>query len=135
MPQAVAKPDPDHPITVEPTPGRVVVRAGGRIIADTTRALTLREADHPPVQYLPPDAVAPGVLHPTPTSTTCAYKGQASYYALVTDDGEVPDAVWSYKTPKPIAAAIAGYVAFYPQHVDLTVEPAPEQTTQPEPAA
>lgn len=46
-------PGPSHPISVEPTPGRVLVRLGERVVADTYTALTLRESDYPPVQYVP----------------------------------------------------------------------------------
>ena len=46
-------PGPDHPITVEPAGGRVVVRAGGRMLADSAQALVLREASYPPMYYLP----------------------------------------------------------------------------------
>src|SRR5262245_57042293 len=46
-------PGPDHPITITPTKGRVQVKFGGRVIADTTRAMTLQEANYPPVQYIP----------------------------------------------------------------------------------
>ncbi|HLY54777.1 MAG TPA: DUF427 domain-containing protein, partial [Stellaceae bacterium] len=46
-------PGPDHPITVIPHGGRVVVRLGGRVIADSRDALTLREATYPAVQYIP----------------------------------------------------------------------------------
>jgi uncharacterized protein (DUF427 family) len=54
MPERTVKlPGPDHPITIEPNPGRVVVALGGRVIADTRAALTLREANYPPVQYIP----------------------------------------------------------------------------------
>ena len=42
-------PGPDHPITIEPTTARVVARVGGTVVADSTRALTLREASYPPV--------------------------------------------------------------------------------------
>jgi uncharacterized protein (DUF427 family) len=41
---------PDHPISVEANPSRVVVKVGGKIIADTHDALTLREASYPPVR-------------------------------------------------------------------------------------
>jgi uncharacterized protein (DUF427 family) len=44
---------PDHPISIEANPSRIVVKIGGRIIADTSAALTLREASYPPVQYIP----------------------------------------------------------------------------------
>ena len=46
----VLTPGPDHPITIERNPNRVQVRAGGTLIADTANALTLREANYPPVQ-------------------------------------------------------------------------------------
>ena len=46
-------PGPDHPITIEPNPKRVRVVFNGRVVADSTRALTLREASLRPVQYIP----------------------------------------------------------------------------------
>jgi len=46
-------PGPDHPITITPASGRVVVRFGGEVIADTTHALELREASYPAVLYIP----------------------------------------------------------------------------------
>jgi hypothetical protein len=49
----VRQPGPDHPITIEPKPARVLVRVAGRVVADTRNALTLREAGHQPVQYIP----------------------------------------------------------------------------------
>src|SRR6476660_4699256 len=51
-------PGPDHPISIEANPSRVVVKVGGKIIADTTNALTLREASYPAVQYIPRRDVA-----------------------------------------------------------------------------
>jgi uncharacterized protein (DUF427 family) len=46
-------PGPDHPISIQPNPARVVVSVAGRVVADTRNALTLREASYPPVQYIP----------------------------------------------------------------------------------
>ncbi|SHN01489.1 DUF427 domain-containing protein [Actinacidiphila paucisporea] len=119
MERTVKIPGPDHPITVEPHPSRVVVRAGGQVVADTTRALTLREGSYPPVHYIPLDDVQPTALVPSDTVTYCSYKGDASYFSLVTTDGTVADAVWTYDKPYDAVAAIAGHVAFYPQHVEL----------------
>jgi len=45
--------------------------------------------------------------------TTCAWKGQASYYSLMVDGELNPDAVWYYPDPKPEAAQIKGRVAFW----------------------
>jgi uncharacterized protein (DUF427 family) len=120
MERTVKTPGPDHPITVEPHPSRVVVRAGGRVIAETTRALTLREASYPPVLYIPLPDVEPTALESTDSRTYCPYKGDASYFSLVTADGTVTDAVWTYDKPYDAVGEIAGHVAFYPQHVELT---------------
>ena len=46
-------PGPDHPITIEPNRKRVRVVFNGRVVADTTHALTLREASLRPVLYIP----------------------------------------------------------------------------------
>ena len=44
---------PDHPITIEPAGHRVTVTSAGQTIADSERAVTIREANYPPVQYIP----------------------------------------------------------------------------------
>ncbi|MFJ4410111.1 DUF427 domain-containing protein [Streptomyces sp. NPDC088910] len=119
MARTVKTPGPDHPITVEPNSERIVVRAAGKVIADTTHALTLREADYPPVQYIPLADVEADALRPTESQTYCPYKGDASYYSLVTADGEITDAVWTYEKPYDAVGTIAGHVAFYPQHVEV----------------
>jgi uncharacterized protein (DUF427 family) len=114
----VLVPGPDHPITIEPTDARVTVRAGGRVIADTAKALTLREAAYPPVQYIPLADVDPGVLEPSDHTSYCPFKGDASYYGLRVGDEVSPAAVWTYPEPHDAAARIAGHVAFYPDRVD-----------------
>jgi uncharacterized protein (DUF427 family) len=45
----ILQPGPDHPITVEHNPARVVVTLAGTKIADTQDALTLRESTYPAV--------------------------------------------------------------------------------------
>jgi len=46
-------PGPDHPISIEPNSAGIVVSVAGHVIADSRNALTFREADYPPVQYIP----------------------------------------------------------------------------------
>jgi uncharacterized protein (DUF427 family) len=116
-------PGADHPITVTPSAARVVVRLGDTVLADTTASVELREAGYPPVHYLPPDALDPAVLRPAATTTYCPYKGEASYYTLAVDGDEAVDAVWTYRAPYPAVEQIAGRLAFYPDKVDITVEP------------
>ena len=114
-------PGPDHPITVEPASGRVVVRVGGRIIADTDKALTLREAGYPAVQYVPLADIDHDAIRETETHTYCPYKGDASYYTIATADGELTDAIWTYAQPYAAVADIAGHAAFYADRVEITV--------------
>jgi uncharacterized protein (DUF427 family) len=97
-----------------------VARIGTQIVADTTRALTLREASYPPVQYIPIQDVDQALLTASATQTYCPYKGDASYYSI-TADGARPDAVWSYREPYDAVADIAGHVAFYTDQVDIVV--------------
>lgn len=114
-------PGPDHPITIEPTDGRVVVRAGGAVIADTTTALTLSEASYAPVQYVPLGDVDPAVLRPSDKQTYCPFKGDASYYSVTTPAGDLEDVIWTYEDPYPAVGAIAGHVAFYAHRVELAI--------------
>lgn len=118
-------PGPDHPITIEKTGQRVLARVGDRVVADTARALTLREADYPPVHYIPLDDVDQTLLTPTETQTYCPYKGDASYYSIDLDgsggasSSSLTDAVWSYREPYEAVAPIAGHVAFYTDRVTV----------------
>lgn len=63
--------------------------------------------------YFPPDSVKKQFFEPSPTHTTCPWKGLASYYTLNVDGKQNPDAAWYYPQPKPAAAQIKDYVAFW----------------------
>jgi uncharacterized protein (DUF427 family) len=114
-------PGPEHPITIEPAGVRVVARVGAQIVADTTRALTMREASYPPVHYIPLEDVDQTLLTASATQTYCPYKGDASYYGIAAADGERADAVWSYREPYDAVADIAGHVAFYTDRAGVVV--------------
>ncbi|TDV55395.1 DUF427 domain-containing protein [Actinophytocola oryzae] len=122
MSREIKTPGPDHPITVEKHPARVVVRVGDQVVADTTAALALREADYPVVPYIPLADVDQALLKDSDTTTYCPFKGDASYYSLVTGAGEVTDAIWTYREPYPAVADIAGHVAFYANKVTIGEE-------------
>jgi uncharacterized protein (DUF427 family) len=76
-------PGPEHPITVERNPARVVVVVAGRVIADTRESVTLWKASYAPVQYVPRKDVDMSVLEPTAHATFCPYKGDCAYYSIV----------------------------------------------------
>jgi len=112
-------PGPEHPITIEATDQRFVVRANGQVVADSSATLTLQEAAYPPVQYFPLADVDETLLRGSSTSTYCPYKGDASYYSIAGPEGDIEDAVWTYVDPYPAVSAIAGYLAFYPNRVSI----------------
>jgi uncharacterized protein (DUF427 family) len=118
----VFNPGPVIPITVEGNPNRVVVSAGGKVIADTVDALTLREAGYPPVQYIPPEDVDMSLLEPTSHATHCPYKGDASYFSIPIGGERSGNAAWTYKAPYDAVAQIENHIAFYPDRVDAIEE-------------
>ncbi|MEU4407447.1 DUF427 domain-containing protein [Streptosporangium sp. NPDC023963] len=117
----ILEPSPSHPITITANPARVVVSVGGQVVADSRRALTLREAAYPPVQYVPIADVDRSLLERTDTATYCPFKGDASYYTVTVDGKQSVDAVWFYESPHPAVAEIKDHVAFYPDRVDSIV--------------
>jgi uncharacterized protein (DUF427 family) len=118
-------PGPDHPITIERNSARVVVTVGGRVVADTREALTLREASYLPVQYIPRKDVDISLLERTNHVTYCPYKGDCSYYSIPVGGDRSVNAVWTYENAYPAVAAINGYVAFYPGRVGAIEERPP----------
>ena len=116
--KAMKIPGPDHPISIDANPSRVMVTVGGKVIADTHNALTLREASYPPVQYIPRRDVDMTALARSEHTTYCPYKGDASYYSIPAGGDRSVNAVWTYETPFEAMAPIKDYVAFYPDRVD-----------------
>jgi uncharacterized protein (DUF427 family) len=96
----------------------VVVKAGGRVVADTRRALTLREASYPAVFYVPREDADMTLLSRTEHNSWCPYKGQASYYSITPGGERAVNAIWTYETPHAAVAAIKDHLAFYPDRVD-----------------
>ena len=123
MSRPVLQPTAEHPITIEPTQGRVVVRIGDTVVADSRGALTLQESTYRAVQSIPMADVDQSLLRRTDTATYCPFKGDASYYSVETPDGTVEDAIWTYEKPYDAVAPIADYVAFYANRADVAVDP------------
>src|SRR6476646_430045 len=95
--KSIKIPGPDHPITIERNPARIVVSVAGRIVADTREALTLREAAYPAVQYIPRKDVDMALLERTDRATYCPYKGDCSYFSIPVGGNRSINAVWSYE--------------------------------------
>lgn len=118
-------PGPDHPISIERNSARIVVSVAGRVVADTRNALTLREADYPPVHYIPREDVDLSQLERTDHATYCPYKGDCSYYGVPAGGKKSVNAVWTYEDPYRAVAEIKEHVAFYPDRVDEIAEQLP----------
>ena len=116
----VLTPSADHPITIASNPERIVVKVGDTVVADTSEALTLREANYPAVQYIPRKDVNMSFLARSEHASYCPFKGDANYFNLQPLGDNGVNAVWTYEVPYPAVAAIAEHVAFYPDRVTIT---------------
>ncbi len=118
----VKVPGPDHPITIERHPSRVVVTVAGTVVADTRDALTLREANYPAVLYIPRKDARMALFERTAHATYCPYKGDCAYFSIPSGGERAVNAVWTYENPYPAVAAIKDHLAFYPDRVDAIEE-------------
>jgi uncharacterized protein (DUF427 family) len=115
-------PGPDHPITIAPNSRRVRVTFNGRVVADTAKAMTLREAGYAPVHYIPRDDADMSFFKRTAHASHCPYKGDAAYYSLEVDGRTSQNAVWTYEEPYAAVGVIKDHLAFYPSRVDRVEE-------------
>jgi hypothetical protein len=92
-------PAPNHPISIEANSSRVVVKVGGKIIADTSAALTLREASYPPVQYIPDRDVDMAAL----SSRSLVVNASARAFSHDQDPEQTLD-VWPHLRFGPVGA-------------------------------
>jgi uncharacterized protein (DUF427 family) len=98
------------------------VTVGGKVVADSSSALTLHEASYPAAFYIPRKDVEMALLSRTEHATYCPYKGDCAYYSVAVGGDRSVNAVWTYEAPFDAVAAIRDYLAFYPERVDSIVE-------------
>jgi uncharacterized protein (DUF427 family) len=115
-------PGPDHPITIQPNAKRIVVKAAGKVIADTLEALTLQEASYPAVHYIPRKDVNMSLLKRTDHATYCPYKGDCAYFSIPAGGEKSVNAVWTYETPYDAVKQIKDHLAFYTDRVESITE-------------
>ena len=122
--------DYPRPPVLVPDSRRVVVRANGLVLADTTAALRLLETASPPTFYVPPQDARLELLSRAPGSSLCEWKGAATFWALT----DAPDQVvaWSYPDPFGEYESLRDHVSFYPGRVECTVD---DERVRPQPGA
>jgi uncharacterized protein (DUF427 family) len=109
--------DPFHRIDIVHSSRHVRVQVDGETLAESSRPYLLFETSLPVRYYLPSEDVGLDRLERSATSTACAYKGEASYWAL---DGR--DVAWFYPAPLREAAEITDRIAFFNERVDIVVD-------------
>lgn len=116
-------PGPDHPIDISHNGKRVVAAIGGKVVADSRWALNLKEADYPPVKYVPREDARMELLVRSDHTTYCPYKGECHYFSIPGAGEAGINAVWTYEDPYEAVEQIKGYLAFYPDRVKIQERP------------
>lgn len=110
--------DPSR-VEILPSLGPLRVLWEGECVAESARALVLRERGHDPVPYFPREDVRMDWLEPSDRRTRCPFKGEATYYSLRREGRRSEDGAWSYEDPVEEVAAIRGHVAFHADRVTI----------------
>jgi uncharacterized protein (DUF427 family) len=116
--------DYPRPPRLEKTLRHLTVKLNGTIVADTKDAYRVLETSHPPTYYIPRSDIDASCLSPSPGGNTmCEWKGSASYWDVRGGDGQTARRrAWSYETPTPEFAPIAGHIAFYASPFECSVD-------------
>jgi uncharacterized protein (DUF427 family) len=113
--------DPFHRIDAFPSSRSVRLELDGEVLAESSRPVLLFESMLPTRFYLPREDVRVE-LTPSPTTSTCAYKGQATYWSPVVGGRTVPDLAWSYEDPLREAEPVRSLVCFFDEQVDVVLD-------------
>ncbi|MBN2973029.1 DUF427 domain-containing protein [Roseomonas aeriglobus] len=102
-----------RPAIADPSNRHIRIEHRGVVVADTRAAIRTLETSHPPSWYLPPDAIAAGLLQPSDRRSFCEWKGEAIYWHVSIGDQLLRDVGWSYPDPTPAFAVLRDHIAFY----------------------
>jgi len=102
-----------RPPVAAPCQAHIVIEHRGVMVVDTKASIRTLETSHPPSYYIPPAAIAAGLLRRADGSSFCEWKGVATYWDVVMGDLVLPRVGWSYADPSPGFASLRDHVAFY----------------------
>jgi uncharacterized protein (DUF427 family) len=101
----------------------VAVAVDGLELARSSSTVMVFETGLPTRYYFNRTEVEFDHLRPSPTVTSCPYKGTTSdYWSCVLEDRVIEDVAWAYDFPTRQLQPIAGLIAFYNERVDITVD-------------
>lgn len=112
----------EYHVSFEPYHGRVRAVLNGKAVADSSKAMVLREGRLPPVWYFPREDVRMDLMEPTERRTHCPFRGHPVYFTVTVGARRVENAAWSYEEPYPESAYVRDYVAFYREALDEWLE-------------
>ena len=112
---------PNHSIRISKSDRKWTVLSGKTVLASSNRALELQEASYESVIYFPREDVSLDLMQPSSDRTTCPFKGEASYFSAP-DAGTGSPIAWTYPAVYDEVSAIAGFIAFYTDRVELIAE-------------
>ncbi|HET9773107.1 MAG TPA: DUF427 domain-containing protein [Acidimicrobiia bacterium] len=107
-----------HTVTTEPIAGVATAMWGGEKVAESRNAILLRETGLPPVVYYPMEDVRMDLLEKNDHSSTCPFKGVASYWGIDVGWRRIDNIAWAYEDPLPDRADLKGRIAFYVDKLD-----------------
>ena len=120
-----------RPPVAAPSQVHIVIAHRGVIVADTRASIRTLETSHPPSYYIPPAAIAPGMLRRAEGGSFCEWKGVATYWDVVIGDLVLPRVCWSYANPSPGFVSLRDHIAFYAGPFDRCCVDGEQVTPQP----
>lgn len=114
--------DYPRPPALVPEKRYITITWQGQSVVESSNSIRVLETASPPTFYFPPEAVNTALLQAATGSSYCEWKGEASYWTLAIPGHTLERVGWSYCSPTPAFAAIAGWIAFYPHHLDCKVD-------------
>src|SRR5262245_4693708 len=90
---------PGYAVDLVPLDGIGRAHVDGRLVAESTRCLLVRESDHRDQLYFPLVDIDASVLVASDHRTICPFKGEAEHRSVAVDGRVVEEALWIYPTP------------------------------------
>lgn len=112
---------PDYEVAIKPCSKHIRVKYQEHVIADSVKAIFVKESKHTPIYYFPREDVRMDLLEATEQDTYCPFKGHASYWSLFLNGQVSKNLVWSYETPYEEVVGLKDYMAFYEDRTDMEI--------------
>jgi uncharacterized protein (DUF427 family) len=115
---------PDHKVEEQRVRERMQVEAAGRVVADSTDVIKVKEDEHPDRYYFSRSDVNMERMERTDETSECPFKGHANYYSLKVVDKRLDDVAWTYEDPYEEHEALKDRLAFYDDKVrEIDIKP------------